>query len=135
MDGTLDTVDYSDVSPSSVFARDIYVSSNITFCRTISCLSVVLCVLPFVARLLLRLSSIPRPVTIPSVICRGFALQVTDLSFRHIISYVPHSLAAPLCALSRAATRGVCAHRSVYRAPATELLEPPESMIKPPEAS
>ena len=72
MDGTLDTVAYSVVSPSSVFARVIYVSSSITFCRTISCLSVVHCFLPFVARLLLRLSSIPRPVTMPSFICRVF---------------------------------------------------------------
>ena len=60
MDGTLDTVAYSDVSPSSVFARVIYVSSNITFCRTISCLSVVHCVLPFVA------SSSSTPVVNPS---------------------------------------------------------------------
>ena len=60
MDGTLDTVAYSDVSPSSVFARVIYVSSNITFCRTISCLSVVHCVLPLVA------SSSSTPVVNPS---------------------------------------------------------------------
>ena len=60
MDGTLDTVAYSVVSPSSVFARVIYVSSNITFCRTISCLSVVHCVLPFVA------SSSSTPVVNPS---------------------------------------------------------------------
>ena len=80
MDGTLDTVAYSDVSPSSVLARVLYVSV-LTFCRTISCLSVVHCVLPFVA------SSSSTPVVNPST-CGHTAFYLSCFRLRRSRIYL-----------------------------------------------
>ena len=82
MDGTLDTVAFSVVSPSSVFARVIYMfrPTSLFVVPFLACPSFIVS-FPSWLRLVLRLSSIRRPVAIPSFICLVFVFACHGFIF------------------------------------------------------